>query len=98
MGVGAAQFHCSAMTLYTEGSSQCQRTHVMSNTSSSCASGALSTAAAAAAGGGDDGDTPHHHPAAAARCDTYQGLGDAVLLLCYPAVVSLTKDLVSVTS
>lgn len=29
MGVGAAQFHCSAMTLRSsEGSSQCQRTHV----------------------------------------------------------------------
>ncbi len=68
------------------------------NTSSSCALRALQTAA-------NDGDAHHHHAAAASsetpfmlKASESDRARDVMLLLRFPATVSVTIDLVSVTS
>lgn len=85
MRVGAAQLHCSIMTLRYRGRQLVSEEARHSNTSSSCAQCALQTAAAAA--DDDDGDT-QHHPAAAARSETFLGLREPGMR-CYLSITQL---------
>lgn len=82
MRVGAAQLHCSIMTLRYRGRQLVSEEARHSNTSSSCAQCAQQTAAAAA-----DGDT-QHHPAAAARSETFLGLREPGMR-CYLSITQL---------
>lgn len=86
MRVGAAQLHCSTMTLRCRGRQLVSEEARHSNTSSSCAQCAPQTAAAAAADY-DDGDT-QHHPAAAARSETFLGLREPGMR-CYFSITQL---------